>query len=466
MNFFREEPAPYFASDEEHFLFGSVGTEAQQGIPYWIWLVLPRVFPEYLPRPGGYASTRIAVAGRPRDADRPVEGHGRLPARRHQLRDVPHRELPRAARRSADDLSGGAVAPDRAAAVPPVPLRVRVGSAVHGRHDAWPRSRRTTSCRCSTRCSTASSIIPQTQHGAAAAAAISDVVDAAQSGLGPRPHRSVQPGEVRASLKQPVDTTIGNSDMVPLWNLKQHAGYAYHWDGLNTICRRSCCRRRSATAPRRSGSTAITQQVERHRRRRRCRACAAIENYIENVQAPKYPFAIDRPLAATGATVYSDALRVVPRTGRRAHRHDHSGSRRSAPTAIAWTCGRRLRRPPTTPTATGHAWKFSHFRTTNGYVSVPLEGLWLRAPYLHNGSVPSLTACSRKRRAAAGDVLARVRRLRSGARRLRDERARCRTRRHVLRRTRPPGNSNAGHTYGTDLSADDKRALIEYLKTL
>jgi hypothetical protein len=57
VKFFREEPPPYFASDEEHFLFGSVGTEEQQGIPYWIWLVLPRVFPEYLPRPGGYAST-------------------------------------------------------------------------------------------------------------------------------------------------------------------------------------------------------------------------------------------------------------------------------------------------------------------------------------------------------------------------------------------------------------------------
>src|SRR5258705_4344940 len=54
--FFREQPAPYFASDEEHFLYGSIGTESEQGVPYWIWLVLPRVFPEYLPRPGGYAS--------------------------------------------------------------------------------------------------------------------------------------------------------------------------------------------------------------------------------------------------------------------------------------------------------------------------------------------------------------------------------------------------------------------------
>ncbi len=37
-----------------------------------------------------------------------------------------------------------------------------------------------------------------------------------------------------------------------------------------------------------------------------------------------------------------------------------------------------------------HDWKFSHFVKQNGYVNVPLEGLWLRGPYLHNGSVPTL----------------------------------------------------------------------------
>ena len=57
--FFREEPAPFFASDEEHFLYGSVGTEADQGVPYWIWLVLPRIFPEYMPRAGGYAAIGV-----------------------------------------------------------------------------------------------------------------------------------------------------------------------------------------------------------------------------------------------------------------------------------------------------------------------------------------------------------------------------------------------------------------------
>ena len=34
--------------------------------------------------------------------------------------------------------------------------------------------------------------------------------------------------------------------------------------------------------------------------------------------------------------------------------------------------------------------RFSHFRKTFGYANSPLDGLWLRAPYLHNGSVPTL----------------------------------------------------------------------------
>jgi len=55
---FREVPLT-FESEEEHFKYGSIGTENQEGIPYWIWLVLPRLFAEKLPRPGGYASLGI-----------------------------------------------------------------------------------------------------------------------------------------------------------------------------------------------------------------------------------------------------------------------------------------------------------------------------------------------------------------------------------------------------------------------
>src|SRR6185503_14713986 len=36
--------------------------------------------------------------------------------------------------------------------------------------------------------------------------------------------------------------------------------------------------------------------------------------------------------------------------------------------------------------------RFHHFRKTFGYANAPLDGIWLRAPYLHNGSVPTLRA--------------------------------------------------------------------------
>ena len=38
----------------------------------------------------------------------------------------------------------------------------------------------------------------------------------------------------------------------------------------------------------------------------------------------------------------------------------------------------------------GYPWRFSHFRKTDGYANQPLDGIWARSPYLHNGSVPTL----------------------------------------------------------------------------
>jgi hypothetical protein len=52
--FFRDEGEPAWANETERFKYGSIGAEAARGIPYYIWLVLPRTFPEYIPGPGGY----------------------------------------------------------------------------------------------------------------------------------------------------------------------------------------------------------------------------------------------------------------------------------------------------------------------------------------------------------------------------------------------------------------------------
>src|SRR5262249_13273255 len=105
------------------------------------------------------------------------------------------------------------------------------------------------------------------------------------------------------------------------------------------------------------------------------------------------------------------------------------------------------------------------FKTGNGYVSVPLEGLWLRGPYLHNGSVPSLTELlepvdQRPRLFWRGyDVYdtAKVGFVSNGP---------DAERRGTEFGVSQPGNSNAGHTYGTNLPPGDKRALVEFMKTL
>ncbi|HEY5808312.1 MAG TPA: hypothetical protein VIT67_10115, partial [Povalibacter sp.] len=60
--FFREVPQPeWITGDPEmRFKYGSIGGERDAGIPYWIFYVLPRMFPEKTPGPDGFASFGFA----------------------------------------------------------------------------------------------------------------------------------------------------------------------------------------------------------------------------------------------------------------------------------------------------------------------------------------------------------------------------------------------------------------------
>jgi hypothetical protein len=60
--FYRDLPQPQWigADQRDEFLYGAVDAGEAPGIPYWIWLVLPRLFPEYMPAPGGYASLGLS----------------------------------------------------------------------------------------------------------------------------------------------------------------------------------------------------------------------------------------------------------------------------------------------------------------------------------------------------------------------------------------------------------------------
>jgi len=61
---FRDVPQPEWitADPATNFLHGSIGAEAQAGVPYWIIVVLPRIFDDLLPGPGGYASLGVPWA--------------------------------------------------------------------------------------------------------------------------------------------------------------------------------------------------------------------------------------------------------------------------------------------------------------------------------------------------------------------------------------------------------------------
>jgi len=96
------------------------------------------------------------------------------------------------------------------------------------------------------------------------------------------------------------------------------------------------------------------------------------------------------------------------------------------------------------------------------YKARPLSGIWSSAPYLHNGSVPSLAELLKPPAARVTHFYVGSREfdalnvgLAAGAAEHASEFD-----------TTLPGNSNAGHVYGTTLSDADKRDLLEYLKSL
>jgi hypothetical protein len=98
------------------------------------------------------------------------------------------------------------------------------------------------------------------------------------------------------------------------------------------------------------------------------------------------------------------------------------------------------------------------------YEARRLYGIWATAPYLHNGSVPTLA-----------DLLlpasARPKTFRVGTRMFDPAKVGFSTDPATPGNiatfdTSLPGNSNAGHEYGTRLSAKDRRNLLEFLKQL
>ena len=97
-----------------------------------------------------------------------------------------------------------------------------------------------------------------------------------------------------------------------------------------------------------------------------------------------------------------------------------------------------------------------------------LDGVWLRAPYLHNGSVPSLRELlnepeRRPQKFCRGDPLFDWEKVGFVSELAISDNG-CGE--YSLYDTALPGNGNAGHRYGTTLKDDEKEALVEFLKRM
>ncbi|MCC5638573.1 cytochrome c [Nostoc sp. CHAB 5844] len=443
---FRDVPLTY-ESSEEHFKYGSIGTEAAQGVPYWIWLVLPRIFPDKLPGPGGYTSLGITwEEGKetPVGFTKKTIGFPRVGITCAVCHTATYRTSPLekphifpAGPSNKFDLQGYIRFLSATASDPRFNADYILDEIKYNHEFSWIENLLYRFL-----------IIPQTKKALLQQNADFAWMDS-RPNWGPGRIDPFNPVKFN-TLKLPKDDTIGNSDMMPIWNEKLHKGFALHWDGLETSLKETV-----QTGAIGDGATKDSLPVADLQR---------VEDYITELSPPQYPFAVDEKLAAQGSQIFANTC---------ASCHAFGGERTGTVIPVDEVGTDRHRLDMWTQQAAdtynhfgdGYPWDFSQLRKTNGYVSVSLDGLWIRAPYLHNGSVPSLQDLLEKPEnrpktfyrgydvydsQTVGFVSEGKEAERVG----------------FKYDTSVAANSNQGHLYGTGLPSDDKKALIEYLKTL
>ena len=199
--------------------------------------------------------------------------------------------------------------------------------------------------------------------------------------------------------------------------------------------------------------------------------------YIESVQPPKYPHAIAQTLADKGRVAFN---RVC------AECHGKYGNdvvdadrwpARVVPLAEVKTDPVRLGSlNAQNRNAYGGSWftdfgKLPTIAEPKGYIAQPLDGIWASAPYLHNGSVPTLwhllhpserpvawkrteTGYDQKRVGLEIEALEKLPPNLPG------------WERREYFNTQDFGKSRTGHDFPDELTEDEKASVLEYLKTL
>lgn len=196
--------------------------------------------------------------------------------------------------------------------------------------------------------------------------------------------------------------------------------------------------------------------------------------WIESVESPRYPFPIDAELAKRGEAVFNENCARCHGT------YGANGKYTQQTIALDEIGTDPLRWKALTPKF--RKWMkdgwISRFGADPvevdpaGYVAPPLDGIWASAPYFHNGSVPTLWHLlhpserpSVWKRTEEGYDQEKVGLEVTVFDKVPEEVKAVSHRRRYFD-TRLPGKSAAGHTFPNVLDEEERRSLLEYLKSL
>ena len=211
---------------------------------------------------------------------------------------------------------------------------------------------------------------------------------------------------------------------------------------------------------------------------------ADLQAFMLSIQPPAYPFAIEHSLAAQGKELFENNCSKC---------HGTYGDKPKYPNKIISlkVIGTDTKRFFGITKDFGRFYNSSWFskeiqgwfsddykaRETDGYQAPPLDGIWATAPYLHNGSIPSVyTLLNSKARPKVftrdfenkfanynQKELGWNYEFKNNSDHLKGKEI---TEQRKWYDTSTSGRLNIGHTFGDDLTEDERSQVIEYLKTL
>ena len=444
----RVVPEQEYASDEDHYKYAAIGLGIEARIPYYLFAVLPQMCPEKMPKPGGWEvfgflyenGKDLPIGMAKRQIGYPtVEPNCALchtGSYRANASDVavnvpsaPANTLQLQAFQwyAYDCASDPKFTTDAVMAAINGKFQLGFFEKLYNRYLIIPMAK--------------SALLKQKQAYA---------WQKLRPQQGPGRTDTFNPTKM-VVFGFPDDSTIGTVDLPQVWNQKPRESMYLHWDGNNNKIHE-----RNYAAAMAVGATPESVLPPSFNR---------VTNWLLGHKAPAWPWALDQAKVAQGKPVWEANC---------ASCHDFGRTDTGQVTTNIDQLGtdpHRLNSFTTGLVAAFHTFKkppfdFGAYRKTQSYSNTPTDGIWLRAPYLHNGSVPTLWDMLQppeKRPQVfitGSDVYdpVNVGFVTSGAQ--------AKASADFTYDTRLEGNHNSGHLYGTTLSDDDKRALIEFMKTL